>query len=122
MQRAFVDRARFLGDADFVDVPIKKLISKSYAKTLSKKINQKRAIPSKSLLNKEDLFKESAETTHFTIMDNEGRVVSSTQTINGWFGSTFVIPGTGIVLNNEMDDFATKVGASNLFGAIGGKK
>ena len=121
MQRAFVDRARFLGDADFVDVPIKKLISKDYAKSLSQKINIKLATPSKSLLDKEDLFKESSETTHFTIMDNEGRVVSSTQTINGWFGSTFVIPGTGIVLNNEMDDFATKVGASNLFGAIGGK-
>ena len=52
-------------------------------------------------------------------MDKDGRVVSSTQTINGWFGSALVVPGTGIVLNNEMDDFATKVGASNLFGAIG---
>ena len=64
---------------------------------------------------------EKDQTTHFTIMDNEGRVISSTQTINGYFGSSVVAPGTGIVMNNEMDDFATKVGASNLFGAIGGK-
>ena len=103
-------------------MPIRKLISKKYAKQLAQKINEEQAIPSKDLLEKTELFNESKETTHFTIMDKDGRVVSSTQTINGWFGSALVVPGTGIVLNNEMDDFATKVGASNLFGAIGGKE
>ena len=65
---------------------------------------------------------ESKETTHFTVMDREGNTISSTQTINGSFGSGVVVPGTGIILNNEMDDFTGKVGALNLFGAVGGEK
>jgi gamma-glutamyltranspeptidase/glutathione hydrolase len=121
MQQAFADRARYLGDSDFVKVPIKELISKEYA-------SQTRArIPRDKSLKKEEVAPgnfdgyESPETTHFSVMDSEGNVVSSTQTIYGYFGSGLVIPGTGIILNNEMDDFATKVGASNLFGAVGGK-
>lgn len=121
MQQAFADRARYLGDSDFVRVPIKELTSKEYAKKIREKI------PADRPLKKEEVFPgkfegyESDDTTHFTIMDINGNVVSSTQTINGWFGSGLVIPKTGIVLNNEMDDFATKVGASNLFGAVGGR-
>lgn len=120
MQLAFVDRARYMGDADFVKVPVNGLISKKYAKELHKKIG------SKALkLEQDDLLDafpyESDETTHFTIMDSAGNTVSSTQTINGWLGSGVVIPGTGIVMNNEMDDFSKKPGDSNLFGAVGSK-
>jgi gamma-glutamyltranspeptidase / glutathione hydrolase len=117
MQQAFADRARYLGDSDFVDVPIDKLISKKYAKSIRDSIQQD-AKKLKSV--KAGVFKEHDETTHFSVADNKGNVVVSTQTINGWFGSGLVAEGTGIVLNNEMDDFATKVGASNLFGAVGG--
>lgn len=121
MQRAFVDRALYMGDPDFVKVPVQKITSKEYASELRKKITDK-ATPSKDLLPKELSEKNSFETTHFSIMDAEGNAVASTQTINGWFGSALVAGGTGIMLNNEMDDFAAKVGASNLFGAIGGTK
>lgn len=121
MQQSFADRAAYLGDSDFVKVPVKGLTSKAYAMNIRKGISLDRAKHRKAT-NKGNPFPyESDETTHFTVMDGEGNVISSTQTINGWFGSGLVIPGTGIVLNNEMDDFATKVGASNLFGAIGGK-
>ncbi|MBT7609129.1 MAG: gamma-glutamyltransferase [Bacteriovoracaceae bacterium] len=117
MQQAFADRARYLGDSDFVRVPIGNLISKKYAKKIRESINDK----SKKIKSvKAGVFKEHDETTHFSVADSVGNVVVSTQTINGWFGSGLVADGTGIVLNNEMDDFATKVGASNLFGAIGG--
>ncbi len=121
MQMAFADRAKHMGDSDFKPIPIKKLISKKYAKKLQNKIKNK-ATSSKELpvdLNK--ILKESDHTTHFTLMDNLGNIVTSTQTINGWFGSSVVAKGTGIVMNNEMDDFASHVGGVNLFGAIGGQ-
>lgn len=120
MQLAFVDRARYMGDSDFIKVPIKGLTSKSYSKTLTSKINNKALkIKEDDLL---DAFKyESDETTHFTIADGKGNIVSSTQTINYWMGSGHVVPGTGIVMNDEMDDFSIKEGASNFFGAVGGK-
>lgn len=122
MQMAFADRAKYLGDPDFVKVPTEQLLSKSYAKALSQKINLETKINVNELPYPEyDFLKEPQHTTHFTIMDGEGNVVASTQTINGWFGSALVAEGTGIVLNNEMDDFSTKVGASNLYGAVGGK-
>lgn len=122
MQQAFADRARYLGDADFVKVPIKELTSKSYAQKIRARIQDEKARPQKSVhAGKFKGFTDHDETTHFSVMDSEGFVVSSTQTINGWFGSGVIVPGTGILLNNEMDDFATKVGASNLFGAVGGR-
>jgi len=121
MQQAFADRAKFLGDPDFVNVPIKTLTSKSYARKMSKKFSLERYRTAKKVYPGQINIKEHDHTTHFTIADNTGAVISSTQTINGYFGSGVVAEGTGIVLNNEMDDFATKVGASNLFGAIGGK-
>ena len=120
MMQAFYDRAKYLGDSDFVHVPIKGLTSKTYARNLAEKIKKKIAFDRSNDLS--DPFKyESDETTHFSIMDDKGRVVVSTQTINGYFGNSVVAGKTGVVMNNEMDDFATKVGASNLFGAIGGK-
>lgn len=122
MQIAFADRAAYMGDTDFQTVPVKKLISKSYAKQLRSKISMDKALSSRDFpipFNK--LGYEPDHTTHFTIMDIDGNVVTSTQTINGWFGSSMVADGTGIVMNNEMDDFASHVGGVNLFGAIGGK-
>lgn len=121
MQMAFADRAKYLGDSDFKPVPTKDLISKQYARKLSTKINLERPLKSEDFpIGIEKIMQEPDHTTHFTIMDGEGNVATSTQTINGWFGSAMVTPGTGIVMNNEMDDFASHVGGVNLFGAIGG--
>jgi gamma-glutamyltranspeptidase/glutathione hydrolase len=119
MQRAFVDRATYLGDPDFNTVPVKELLDEKYLSALSKKINTKNAMKADTL-RPIALPYESTDTTHFSIADKEGNMVASTQTINGWFGSGVVARGTGIILNNEMDDFAQKVGAQNLFGAVGG--
>lgn len=119
MQQAFADRARYLGDMDFVKVPIRELTSKTYAAAVRSQIPRNKAKKIDQVSH--GIFPEHDETTHFTVADAKGNVVVSTQTINGWFGSGLVADGTGIVLNNEMDDFATKVGASNLFGAVGGR-
>lgn len=119
MQRAFVDRANYLGDPDFSKIPVKSLIDEGYLSTLSKSINTEKATKANQM-KKIELPYESSDTTHFTIADKVGNMVASTQTINGWFGSGVIAQGTGIILNNEMDDFAQKVGAQNLFGAVGG--
>lgn len=122
MQIAFADRAAYMGDSDFANVPVDKLIDKKYAKNLRKKIPLNKALSSKDFpIPFRELMYESDDTTHFTIMDGDGNIVSSTQTINGWFGSAMVTPLTGVVMNNEMDDFASHIGGVNLFGAIGGK-
>ncbi len=120
MQRAFLDRAMYLGDPDFNEVPVKKLLDAKYLAEMSEKINSPSAIPADAL-RPVKLPYESSDTTHFSLADKEGNLVASTQTINGWFGSGVIAQGTGIILNNEMDDFAQKVGAQNLFGAVGGK-
>ena len=93
------------------------LISKDYAKKARAEIKNNKAFRAEELKNKE----EGPETTHFSLMDSEGNAIVSTQTINGYFGSALVAEGTGVMLNNEMDDFAAEVGGHNLFGAIGGK-
>lgn len=118
MQIAFADRARYMGDPDFNQIPYEKMASKSYAQLMQKYFTGK-AFASKEFPLAQ-LPDGSSETTHFTLADKDHNIVVSTQTINGWFGSAMVAQGTGIVLNNEMDDFAQAVGASNLFGAIGG--
>jgi gamma-glutamyltranspeptidase/glutathione hydrolase len=120
MQRAFLDRATYLGDPDFHPVPTKELLSDRYLTKLSKVINTSRAVKGHEL-KPVPLPYESDDTTHFTIADGQGNMIASTQTINGWFGSGVMAQGTGIILNNEMDDFAQKLGAQNLFGAIGGQ-
>jgi gamma-glutamyltranspeptidase/glutathione hydrolase len=122
MEMAFADRAKYLGDSDFVKVPIKGLTSKNYANELAEKINNSKAFAMNEVRAGKPWGHEPEHTTHFSLMDGEGNVVVSTQTINGYFGSGLVAEGTGIVLNNEMDDFANKVGAQNLFGAVGGDK
>jgi gamma-glutamyltranspeptidase/glutathione hydrolase len=121
LQSAFADRAKFLGDPDFTKVPTSGLINKKYNDLRRSEIPMDRARASSEVFAGEALKYESTDTTHFSIMDNEGNAVSSTQTINGSFGAGIVVPGTGILLNNEMDDFSAKPGASNLFGAIGSK-
>lgn len=120
MQRAFLDRASYLGDPDFHPVPVKELLNDGYLSKLSETINAPKAIKA-SDLKTVPLPYESSDTTHFTIADREGNMIASTQTINGWFGSGVMAQGTGIVLNNEMDDFAQKIGVQNLFGAVGGQ-
>ncbi|MBY0517020.1 MAG: gamma-glutamyltransferase [Bacteriovoracaceae bacterium] len=120
MQISFADRAKYMGDPDFNPIPSDKLSSKSYAQSMQKYFTSKAVASSEFPLAK--LPDGATETTHFTLADKDENIVVSTQTINGWFGSGLVARGTGIVLNNEMDDFAQAVGASNLFGAIGGDK
>lgn len=120
-RRAFLDRARFLGDPDFVDVPVARLTSKTHAAELIKTIDPKRASSSVEL--GKDIVtvpgEESDETTHFSVADRNGMAVSLTYTLEGGYGSHLVIPGTGFLLNNEMGDFNKKPGTTNLTGDIG---
>jgi len=120
MQQAFSDRAKYMGDGDFVSVPSDELISDAYADKVRATISLDRAKKSDEVGSFIEIPHESNETTHFSIMDSQGNVVSTTQTINYWLGSGVVVDGTGIVLNNEMDDFSSKPGHPNIFGAIGG--
>jgi gamma-glutamyltranspeptidase/glutathione hydrolase len=121
MQQAFADRAKYMGDADFYkEIPLKGLLSKAYGKSIRQKILTSKARGADEVGAGDAPAYESKETTNFTLMDKEGNVVVSTQTVNGYFGSKVVVPGTGILLNNEMDDFSSKPGSSNIFGAIGG--
>ena len=122
MKLAFADRAHWLGDADFVPVP-RGLVDKAYAKELAKRIRMDRAgtvaghgQPPRST---EDLF--NRHTTHFSCADKDGNWVSCTATVNTSFGSKVIIPGTGVILNNEMDDFSIQPGVPNAFGLIGAK-
>lgn len=119
MKRAYADRSKYLGDPDFVKVPLKGLIDKSYAKDLSKQINDK-ATPSELVTPGKPLPYESNETTHYSVVDKWGNAVSNTYTLNFSYGSGLVAKGTGILLNNEMDDFSAKAGVPNAYGMIGG--
>jgi gamma-glutamyltranspeptidase / glutathione hydrolase len=118
MKRAFADRAEFMGDADFVKVPVSGIISKKYSDELVKTIDMKRATPSSQIKAGAPVTYESTETTHFTVVDKEGNVVSNTYTLNGSYGSGVTARGTGVLLNNEMDDFTSKVGVPNMFGLL----
>ncbi|MGP0565784.1 MULTISPECIES: gamma-glutamyltransferase [unclassified Nitrospina] len=120
MRRSFADRSQYMGDADYWPVPVKTLISKEYAAKLSRDIDTEHATPSGKVKPGEFMNKESDETTHFSVMDEAGNVVANTYTLNFSFGSGIVVPGTGILLNNEMDDFSAKVGAKNAYGLLGG--
>jgi gamma-glutamyltranspeptidase/glutathione hydrolase len=118
MRRAFRDRTFYLGDPDFVDVPQKLLTSADYAAGLRATIHPGKATPS-DLLSGQPTPLEDEETTHFSIIDAEGNRVATTQTVNLLFGSGLVPSGTGVLLNNEMDDFALKPGTPNAFGVMG---
>jgi gamma-glutamyltranspeptidase/glutathione hydrolase len=122
MRRAFADRAEYMGDADFVDVPVAGLIDKSYAERLRKGISMSRASTSAEVKAGRPTGAESEETTHFTVVDAEGNCVSNTYTLNDSYGSKVIIKGTGILMNDEMDDFAAKPGTPNMFGLIQGER
>ena len=118
MRRAFADRAEFMGDADFVKVPVAGLTSKKYAADVARTIDRERATPSADVRAGRPAGYESTETTHFTIADAEGNVVSNTYTLNESFGSGVTAAGTGVLLNNEMDDFTSKPGVPNAYGLL----
>jgi len=118
MRRAFRDRTFYLGDPDFVDIPQRTLLSRDYAAGLRATINPDRATPSELLSGKPTPL-EDEETTHFSIVDAAGNRAAVTQTVNLLFGSGLVAPGTGVLLNNEMDDFALQPGVPNAFGVMG---
>ncbi|BCM17174.1 gamma-glutamyltransferase [Mesorhizobium sp. J8] len=119
MRHAYVDRNSALGDPDFVDNPVSKLLDKNYAKDIRDKVDPFRAGVSKELMPKG--FGESQETTHYSIIDKDGNAVAVTYTLNGSFGAGVVADGTGILLNNEMDDFTQKPGVPNLYGLVQGE-
>lgn len=122
MRLAYWDRAEFLGDPDFVTVPIKCLTSLSHAKRLNTFIKEDRATLNSELERKQPNFNDTSEnTTHFSIIDAKGNRVAATLSVNFLFGSNFVAKGTGVILNNEMDDFAVKPGVKNVFGLVGGE-
>ncbi|MGR9045404.1 MAG: gamma-glutamyltransferase [Gammaproteobacteria bacterium] len=120
MRRAYHDRALYLGDSDFVEVPVQRLLSKDYAAGLSSSIRQDRALPSANLAGDQPASAGGDNTTHFSIIDAEGNRVAATLSVNFPFGSGFVAEGTGVLLNDEMDDFVSLPGSMNVYGLVGG--
>ncbi len=133
MRRAFCDRAEYLGDPDFVTVPTAQLLDREYLKKRMADFSATQATPSDKIVAglgpvkltgtatpRTHLYSESTETTHFSVVDAAGNAVSNTYTLNGAYGSGVTIPGTGILMNNEMDDFTAKVGVKNMFGLLQG--
>ena len=119
MKLDYADRAHYLGDSDSVDVPLERLISKSHAAELREKIDLHHATPSREI-RPDIAVPAGGNTTHFSVVDEAGNVVANTYTLNFNFGLGLVAEGTGILLNNELDDFAAKLGAPNAFGLVGG--
>ena len=117
MRRAFTDRNRYLGDPDFAPMPIDRLTSKAYAAGLRRGIDRTRATPSSAMPS----IVEGTKTTHYSIVDQEGGAVAITTTLNDDFGSALTVDGAGFLLNDEMDDFASKPGYPNMFGLVQGE-
>ena len=117
MKHAFADRAEFLGDPDFVNVPVDMLIAKNYAEKLQAKIDENKTLEQNAYGSKG--LGDDHGTTHYSVIDKKGNIVSATETVNTYFGSQVVIPGTGILMNDEMDDFSMQPGVPNAFGLIG---
>jgi gamma-glutamyltranspeptidase / glutathione hydrolase len=120
MKYAYADRSEYLGDPDFVDVPIDALTSKDYAKAIRAKIDRDRAAAAADIKPGDLAPYESPNTTHFSVVDKDGNAVANTYTINFSYGTGLVADGTGILLNNELDDFSAKPGTPNAYGLIGG--
>lgn len=120
MQRAYADRSKYLGDPDFVKVPIDNLTSKDYAAQLRTQINRFKTSASQDILPGPPVAEESEETTHYSVADKDGNAVANTYTLNFSFGSGIVVPGAGFLLNNEMDDFSAKPNVPNAYGLTGG--
>ena len=126
MKYAYADRSKYLGDPDFFEVPIDELTSKGYAKKINQKLKLFKFMtpppsPSTSIEPGGYMRKESIETTHYSIADQYGNIISNTYTLNSSFGSGVTIEGTGILMNNEMDDFSSSPGTPNQFGLLGGE-
>lgn len=119
MKRVFADRAEFLGDPDFVEAPVEKLISKEYARQRASEIDTAAATRSQFVTNGKHYLDESENTTHFSIVDEQGNAVAVTYTINDLFGCKVVVDGAGFFLNDEMDDFSAKPGVPNMYGLLG---
>ncbi|MEZ2793790.1 gamma-glutamyltransferase [Proteus terrae] len=121
MRHAYMDRNTFLGDPQFIKNPTEKLLNKAYATEIRQQIKPNEATPSENV-QPGIAPHESPETTHYSVIDKNGNAVSTTYTINGRFGAVVIAPGTGFFLNNEMDDFTTKVGEKNLYGLVQGER
>ena len=121
LRRSFADRAEFMGDPDFAKVPTAQLIDKNYAKLRAETINLNQASKSSDIKAGQITFNEGMDTTHFTVVDPQGNVVTNTYTINDLYGSAVTAKGTGVLLNDEMDDFAARPGTPNLYGLIQGE-
>ena len=121
MRRAYRDRAEYMGDTDFVDVPVSKLTSPLYADGLRQSIRKDKTTPSNSLAPTWKDQSNGTDTTHFSVIDKEGNRVAATLSINYPFGSGFTAEGTGVLLNDEMDDFSSKPGSANVYGLVGAK-
>lgn len=121
MQLAYADRAEYLGDSDFIDVPVSGLTAQPYADKLRTLINPNKATPAATVKANNPLPYESDQTTHFSIVDKDGNAVANTYTLNFSYGTGLVAEGTGILLNNEMDDFSAKPGVPNGYGLLGGE-
>ncbi len=121
LRRSFADRAEFMGDPDFAKVPTMQLIDKNYAATRAGTINLNSASKSSDVKAGQITFTEGMDTTHFTVVDKDGNVVTNTYTINDLYGSAVTAKGTGVLLNDEMDDFAARPGTPNLYGLIQGE-
>jgi gamma-glutamyltranspeptidase/glutathione hydrolase len=129
-RRAYMDRSNYLGDPDYVKIPIEQLISKKYGEAWRASIDVDKASASAELQRPAgflppaptmaDVRQEAADTTHYSVVDAQGDAVSVTTTLNGWYGSGVTVPGLGFLLNDEMDDFASKQGVPNMFGLIQG--
>lgn len=119
MRHAYMDRNTYLGDPELIKNPIDRLVSKSYAEEIRKKIVADKATPSENVQPGMEPH-EKPETTHYSIVDHDGNAVSTTYTVNGRFGAVVIAPGTGFFLNDEMDDFTVKVGEKNLYGLVQG--
>lgn len=121
MRQAYADRSEYMGDPDFIKIPLDKLISKEYAKEIYAKIPKDKALPSSKVKPSLGQIHEGHNTTHYSVLDSKGNAVSITYTINASYGSGAAIEGAGFLLNNEMDDFSIKPGVPNLYGLVGGE-
>ena len=121
MRRFYADRSQYLGDPDFVQVPLAKLLDPAYIRQRCATIDPDHATPSSRVLPGISAGHESTETTHYDVLDADGNAVSVTYTLNGGFGNGITVPGAGFLLNNEMDDFASQPGSANMFGLVQGE-
>ena len=121
LRRSFADRAKYMGDPDYATIPVRQLIDPEYSKSRGASILPEKVTKSSEIQAGEVTIKEGTETTHYTVVDPQGNVVSNTYTINDLYGSAVTIKGTGVLMNNEMDDFASRPGVPNLFGLVQGE-